>query len=61
MGTPEGVAFGLRLLADGSRIDYEGGANSLDRDENGDLLHGYIGTWRFTRDGRIEELDTMLF
>ncbi len=61
LGTPEGVADGLRLLADGSRIDYEGIANSLEWDGNGDLLQGYIGTWRFTGDGRIEDLDTMLF
>ena len=56
-GTPAGVADGLRLLSDGLQIDYEGIANTLEWDENGDLLHGYIGTWRFTRDGRIEELD----
>ncbi|MXY59203.1 MAG: ABC transporter substrate-binding protein [Chloroflexi bacterium] len=61
MGTPQGVADGLRLLADGRQIDYEGAANSLDWDENGDLLRGYIGTWRYTLDGRIEELDTILF
>ena len=61
MGTPQGVADGLRLLADGRQIDYEGVANSLDWDENGDLLRGYIGVWRYTRDERIEELDTILF
>ena len=61
MGTPQGVADGLRLLADGRPIDYEGVANSLDWDENGDLLRGHIGIWRFTRDERIEELDTILF
>ena len=61
MGTPQGVADGLRLLADSHEIDYEGVANSLDWDENGDLLRGYIGIWRYTRDERIEELDTVLF
>ena len=61
MGTPQGVADGLRLLADGRQIDYEGAANSLDWDENGDLLQGYIGIWRYTRDGSIEEMDTILF
>ena len=61
MGTPQGVADGLRLLADGRSIDYEGVANSLDWDENGDLLRGYIGVWRYTQDERIEELDTILF
>ncbi len=61
LGTPVGVANGLRLLADGRQIDYEGAANSLDWDQNGDLLRGYIGTWRYTQDERIEELDTILF
>ena len=61
LGTPDGVAEGLRLLAAGHRINYEGAANSLDWDDNGDLLQGYIGIWRYTRDERIEELDTILF
>ena len=61
LGTPDGVAEGLHLLAAGRPIDYEGAANSLDWDGNGDLLRGYIGVWRYTRDGRIEELDTILF
>ena len=61
LGTPDGVAEGLRMLAEGRQIDYEGAANSLDWDRNGDLLQGYIGTWRFTRDERIEELETILF
>ena len=60
-GTRDGVAEGLRLLAAGRQIDYEGAANSLDWDRNGDLLNGYIGTWRYTRDERIEELDTIPF
>ena len=61
LGTPDGVAEGLRLLAEGRQIDYEGAANSLDWDSNGDLLQGYIGIWRYTQDERIEEIDTILF
>ena len=60
LGTPQGVAKGLRLLAAGRQIDYQGAANSLDWDSHGDLLLGYIGTWRYTRDEQIEELDTIL-
>lgn len=60
-GTADGVAEGLRLLAAGRRIDYQGAANSLDWDGNGDLLQGYIGIWRYTRDERIEEVETILF
>ena len=58
-GTPDGVAEGLSLLAEGEEIDLDGAASALDWDENGDLRHGHIGTWRFTPDERIEELDTV--
>ena len=61
VGTPEGVANGLSLLAEGQEIDFDGAASTLDWDENGDLRRGYIGVWRFTSDGRIEELDTVFF
>ena len=61
LGTPAGVADGLRLLAEGREIDYEGAASSLDWDDNGDLRRGHIGIWRFTEDERIEELDAVLF
>ena len=58
-GTPAGVGDGLRRLASGQAINYEGAASSLDWDENGDLLRGYVGIWRFTPDERIEEVDTV--
>ena len=61
LGTPAGVAGGLRLLAEGHEIDFDGAATSMDWDENGDLRRGYIGTWRFTSDERIEELERALF
>ena len=60
-GTPEGIVEGLRLLEDGTEIDYEGVASSLDWDENGDLLRGFIGIWRFTSDEDIKELDRLFF
>ncbi len=61
LGTPAGVADGLSSLDEGQEIDYDGAASTLDWDENGDLSRGYIGTWRFTSDGRIEELDTVTY
>ena len=60
-GTPAGVADGLSLLAGGQEIDFDGAASTLDWDENGDLGRGYIGTWRFTSDESIEELDTVFY
>ncbi len=61
VGTPAGVADGLSLLAEGQEIDFDGAASTLDWDENGDLHRGYIGVWRFTSDGRIEDLDTVFY
>ncbi len=61
VGTPRGVADGLSLLAEGQDIDFDGAASTLDWDENGDLRRGYIGVWRFTSDGRIEDLDTVFY
>ena len=61
LGTAAGVAEALRLLADGREVDYEGVASSLDWDEHGDLRRGHIEVWRFTPDGRIETVETVLF
>ena len=58
---PTGVADGLRILADGGEIDYEGASGSVDWDENGDLRRGHIGVWRFTMDERIEEVRAVAF
>ncbi|MCY4608079.1 MAG: ABC transporter substrate-binding protein [bacterium] len=58
---PRGVAEGLRILADGGEIDYEGASGSVDWDENGDLRRGHIGIWRFTEDERIEEVRAVAF
>ena len=58
---PEDVAAALRILAQGGEIDYEGAAGSTDWDENGDLLRGHIGIWRFTEDERIEEVGAVAF
>lgn len=60
-GTPSGVAEGLSLLAQGRDVNFDGAASTLDWDENGDLRRGHIGTWRFTSDERIEDLDTVAY
>lgn len=61
MAGPTGVAEGLRILADGGEIDYEGASGSVDWDDNGDLRRGDIGIWRFTEDERIEEVRAVAF
>ena len=54
---PEGIARALEILGDGDEVDYEGASVPLDWDEHGDLLRGHIGIWRFTADGRIEDVE----
>ena len=56
-----GVADGLRVLASGGEIDYEGASGSMDWDGNGDLRRGHVGIWRFTEDERIEEIRAVAF
>ena len=60
-GTPAGVADGLFMLAQEHEIDFDGASGTLDWDDNGDLRRGHIGTWRFTSDERIEELDAVFY
>ncbi len=54
----EGVARALEILADGGEVDYDGASASLDWDKHGDLSRGHVGIWRFTRDERIEDLES---
>lgn len=58
---PRGVAEALRILSAGGEVDYEGAANSVDWDENGDLRRGHIGIWRFTGDERVEDVRAVTF
>ncbi len=62
-GSPGAVVFadigsirqGLEAVRNGEEVDYEGAAQSLEWDEHGDLLRGYVGLWRFTAEGEIED------
>ncbi len=49
------IRLGLEAAAAGEDIDYEGAAQSLEWDERGDLARGYVGIWRFTPEGTIED------
>ena len=55
----DGVAGALRLLRAGAEVDYHGAVNEIDWDENGDIRGGYVGVWRFTPDGRIEDVEVV--
>ncbi|MXY88674.1 MAG: ABC transporter substrate-binding protein [Dehalococcoidia bacterium] len=57
----QGIARGLSIIGDGGEVDYEGGSTSMDWDEHGDLRRGYIGIWRFTADGTIEDVDVIAY
>lgn len=58
-GTPNGIADALERLADRQDIDYDGTSGVLEWDEHGDARRGYIGVWRFTPDGGIEDLESI--
>ena len=60
-GTPDGIADALGLLGEGMDIDYQGTSGVLEWDEHGDLRRGYIGIWRFTAEGRIEDLESVAY
>ena len=53
---PEGLQHALEILANGGEINYEGASTTPDWDENGDLLRGHVGVWRFTEEGMIEDV-----
>ena len=61
LGTPDGIADALALLGEGKDIDYKGTSGVLEWDEHGDLRRGFIGVWRFTADGRIEDLESIAY
>ena len=58
---PESLAEGLKALADGGDVNYQGAAGVLDWDEHGDITRGYIGIWEFAEDGSITELELIEF
>lgn len=58
-GTPSGIADALERLRAWRSIDYEGTSGVLEWDEFGDVGLGYIGVWRFTPDGGIEDLESI--
>ena len=51
----EGVAAGLRALANGESVNYEGAATTVDWNAAGDVTTGFIGVWQFAGGG-IEEI-----
>ncbi len=57
----EGVTRALSIIRDGGEVDYEGASVSMDWDEYGDLRRGYIGIWRFTADGEIEDVNVIAY
>ncbi len=57
----EDIARALSIIRDGGEVDYEGGSVSMDWDEYGDLRRGYIGIWRFTADGDIEDVNVIAY
>jgi len=55
-----GVAAALELIRDGTDVNYEGAGTSVDWNEDGDIISGWIGIWEY-RDGGIVELEQRPF
>ncbi len=55
------IRLGLEAAARGEDVDYEGAAQTLEWDAVGDLDSGYIGIWRFTADGKIEDTEVISY
>lgn len=56
---PDGVAKALEALAERDEIIYRGASGTLAWNANGDLSQGHVGIWRFTADGRIEDVEAI--
>ena len=56
----DGVAEALDAIRSGDTINYTGAATTLDWDNNGDVVTGYIGVWQY-QDGSIVELSVTAF
>ena len=56
----EGIARALELIRDGADVNYEGAGTSVDWNDDGDIISGWIGIWEI-RGGEIVELDQRPF
>lgn len=61
--TPENLAEGVRLVAEGEAVYYTGASSAVDFDENGDMKAVSYSFWRFNTDvdGNIETLKRVDF
>jgi len=57
----DSLAAGLAALREGTDIDYQGAAGTLDWDAQGDSTRGYIGVWAFAEDGAIVDLEVFAY
>ncbi|ELY71100.1 extracellular ligand-binding receptor [Natronobacterium gregoryi SP2] len=59
--TPDTIADGIRLAAEGTTVEYRGAANETGFDENGDPTDTVFEHWEFdsTADGGITEIDRL--
>ena len=56
----DGVARALALVRDGVGVNYEGAGSSVDWNEDGDVVRGWVGIWEY-RDGGIVEISEQPF
>ncbi len=61
IASPDSVARGLQLLAEGADVDFVGSATSMEWDAQGDLSSGYSSIWRYTEDGGFEDIEIVSY
>ncbi|GMU41712.1 MAG: amino acid ABC transporter [Chloroflexota bacterium] len=55
---PEGIRGALEAIADGEDVDYEGAANALNWDANGDVMDGHLHIWEY-RGGVVADIEVI--
>ncbi len=53
---PEGIRDALKAIANGEDVDYEGAANALNWDANGDVTDGHLHIWEY-RGGVVADVE----
>lgn len=59
--TPENLAEGLEMAANGEDVNYNGASSAIEFDDNGDLTAATYEYFGFQEGGGIEEIDTIEF
>jgi len=59
--TPNSLADGIAMVADGENVNYQGASSPVSFDENGDPAAATYSIWEFGDGGSVEQVDTVEF